>query len=221
MKIQTGEVDTALVYGFGKSSAGVLRRTLALQLDPYTMTPLWPDTVSLAGAAGARRHRRRACGTRRRWPRSWSARCTRRREATSTPIRQGGSSVDDAARRADVRRPAAQARLRAGHRRRRRDRARRRRPGPRRRATARRGSPGFEHRSTPRRSAPRDLTRSASHRRGRPRLVDLDGVEVAELHAPFSHQELILRSAARPRRRRDAQPVGRRADRQPDVRRAA
>src|SRR3954453_5283780 len=49
VKIQTGEVDTALVYGFGKSSAGVLRRTLALQLDPYTVQPLWPDTVSLAG----------------------------------------------------------------------------------------------------------------------------------------------------------------------------
>ena len=49
LKIQTGEVDTALVYGFGKSSAGVLRRTLSLQLDPYTLTPLWPDTVSLAG----------------------------------------------------------------------------------------------------------------------------------------------------------------------------
>src|SRR6476659_4778068 len=49
LKIQTGEVDTALVYGFGKSSAGGLRRTLALQLDPYTLTPLWPDTVSLAG----------------------------------------------------------------------------------------------------------------------------------------------------------------------------
>src|SRR3546814_172532 len=49
LKIQTGEIDTALVYGFGKSSAGTLLRTLALQLDPYTMTPLWPDTVSLAG----------------------------------------------------------------------------------------------------------------------------------------------------------------------------
>src|SRR3954451_9829923 len=49
VKIQTGEVDTAVVYGFGKSSAGVLRRTLALQLDPYTVQPLWPDTVSLAG----------------------------------------------------------------------------------------------------------------------------------------------------------------------------
>src|SRR3954468_10293336 len=48
VKIQTGEVDTALVYGFGKSSAGLLRRVLALQLDPYVLTPLWPDTVSLA-----------------------------------------------------------------------------------------------------------------------------------------------------------------------------
>src|SRR4051812_49796941 len=48
IKIQTGEVDTALVYGFGKSSAGDLRRTLALQLDPYVLTPFWPDTVSVA-----------------------------------------------------------------------------------------------------------------------------------------------------------------------------
>ena len=62
VKIQTGEVDTALVYGFGKSSAGVLRRTLALQLDPYTMTPLWPDTVSLAGLQARAGHRRRALG---------------------------------------------------------------------------------------------------------------------------------------------------------------
>jgi acetyl-CoA acetyltransferase len=49
VKIQTGEVDTALVYGFGKSSAGNLRRTLALQLDPYTVAPLWPDSIAVAG----------------------------------------------------------------------------------------------------------------------------------------------------------------------------
>src|SRR4029077_960278 len=48
VKIQTGEVDTALVYGFGKSSAGLLRRVLSLQLDPYVLTPLWPDAVSIA-----------------------------------------------------------------------------------------------------------------------------------------------------------------------------
>lgn len=49
IKILTGEVDTALVYGFGKSSAGVLRRVLALQTDPYSVAPLWPDAVSMAG----------------------------------------------------------------------------------------------------------------------------------------------------------------------------
>jgi acetyl-CoA acetyltransferase len=49
IKLLTGEVDLALVYGFGKSSAGVLRRILALQTDPYTVAPLWPDSVSMAG----------------------------------------------------------------------------------------------------------------------------------------------------------------------------
>jgi acetyl-CoA acetyltransferase len=38
----------------------------------------------------------------------------------------------------------------------------------------------------------RDLTRSPSAARAAAN-VDLSGVEVAELHAPFSHQELILR----------------------------
>ncbi|HZC52307.1 MAG TPA: thiolase domain-containing protein [Mycobacterium sp.] len=49
IKILTGEVDTALVYGFGKSSAGTLRRVLSRQTDPYTVAPLWPDSVSIAG----------------------------------------------------------------------------------------------------------------------------------------------------------------------------
>ena len=49
IKILTGEVDTGLVYGFGKSSAGVLRRVLSRQTDPYTVAPLWPDSVSMAG----------------------------------------------------------------------------------------------------------------------------------------------------------------------------
>src|ERR1700727_2170524 len=49
IKILPGEVDTALVYGFGKSSAGILRQILSRQTDPYTVAPLWPDSVSLAG----------------------------------------------------------------------------------------------------------------------------------------------------------------------------
>ena len=48
VKVLTGDADIALAYGFGKSSAGDLRRVLALQLDPYLMAPLWPDSVSIA-----------------------------------------------------------------------------------------------------------------------------------------------------------------------------
>ena len=48
VQLQEGVIDTALVYGFGKSSLGDLSRVLAMQLDPYTMGPLWPDQVSLA-----------------------------------------------------------------------------------------------------------------------------------------------------------------------------
>ncbi|HEX4094921.1 MAG TPA: thiolase domain-containing protein [Trebonia sp.] len=48
VKIVSGEVETALAYGFGKSSGAELRRVLALQLDPYLVAPLWPDAVSVA-----------------------------------------------------------------------------------------------------------------------------------------------------------------------------
>jgi acetyl-CoA acetyltransferase len=48
VKVLTGDADVALAYGFGKSSAGDLRRVLALQLDPYVAAPLWPDSVSVA-----------------------------------------------------------------------------------------------------------------------------------------------------------------------------
>ena len=46
--LQEGEIDTALVYSFGRSSPSQLDRVLALQLDPYYMAPLWPDPVALA-----------------------------------------------------------------------------------------------------------------------------------------------------------------------------
>ena len=41
-------------------------------------------------------------------------------------------------------------------------------------------------------------------------------IDVAELHAPFTHQEQILRPSPRPGRRHRGQPVGRPARRQPD-----
>ncbi|WP_406099609.1 thiolase domain-containing protein [Streptomyces sp. NBC_01013] len=48
VKIQTGEADTALVYAYGKSSPGQVRDVLTRQLDPYYTGPLWPDSVALA-----------------------------------------------------------------------------------------------------------------------------------------------------------------------------
>lgn len=49
VKIASGEVDLALAYGFGKSSAGDSNRTLSMQTDPYTVAPLWPGDRALAG----------------------------------------------------------------------------------------------------------------------------------------------------------------------------
>jgi acetyl-CoA acetyltransferase len=53
---------------------------------------------------------------------------------------------------------------------------------------------GFEHRIEPIALNARDLTTSTSTAQAG-RAAQLDGVDLAELHAPFSHQELILRSA--------------------------
>ncbi|MFG2290968.1 thiolase domain-containing protein [Streptomyces sp. NPDC048595] len=48
VKILTGEAETALVYAYGKSSPGDVREVLTRQLDPYYVAPLWPDSVALA-----------------------------------------------------------------------------------------------------------------------------------------------------------------------------
>jgi len=48
LKIQCGHADVALVYGFGKSSQAELTDITAIMLDPYYLTPLWPDSISVA-----------------------------------------------------------------------------------------------------------------------------------------------------------------------------
>src|SRR6187549_2202844 len=48
VRLQHGDIDSALVYGFGKSSLGDLPEVLSRQLDPYYVGPLWPDAVSVA-----------------------------------------------------------------------------------------------------------------------------------------------------------------------------
>lgn len=176
VKIQTGEVDTAIVYGFGKSSASPLRRTLALQLDPYTVTPLWPDTVSIAGIQ-ARLGLERGV---------WTA-----EDMAAVAARAHGRSIEeiraeelyaDPLRRSDiapVTDGAAAMVLAASD----------ALPGT---VTRPAFITGFEHRIDSISLGSRDLTRSPSAAAAAA-AADVAGVELAELHAPFSHQELILR----------------------------
>jgi acetyl-CoA acetyltransferase len=51
VKLQCGDVDTAFVYAYGKSSPGSLRDVLATQMDPYYVAPLWPDAFAVEGLA--------------------------------------------------------------------------------------------------------------------------------------------------------------------------
>ena len=131
-----------------------LRQELGRRAAPYPRPPARPlhDDPAVARhrvagrAAGPRGHRRRALG-----------RAGDGRGGEPVAHRRGEERVRDpqgrlvgrgAARPADVRRPAAQARLRAGHRRRRGAGARRRGPGPRRVPTDRPGSRAWRTTST-------------------------------------------------------------------------
>ncbi|RWA16285.1 lipid-transfer protein [Mycolicibacterium elephantis DSM 44368] len=192
IKVLTGEVDTALVYGFGKSSAGVLRRILALQTDPYSMAPLWPDSVSIAGlqarlgldagkwtpeqmaqvaldsmaAAGRTDSEKPATSIEQLLERPYFADPLRRHDIA--PITDGASAIV----------------LAAG------DRARELRENP-------AWIAGIEHRiETPVLGA-RDLTTSPSTAASAQAATggDVDSVEVAEIYAPFTHQHLILTEA--------------------------
>ncbi|MEE9413926.1 MAG: lipid-transfer protein [Acidimicrobiales bacterium] len=51
VKLQTGDIDTALVYSYSKSSGGSLRDVLATQMDPYYVAPLWPDAFAIEALA--------------------------------------------------------------------------------------------------------------------------------------------------------------------------
>jgi acetyl-CoA acetyltransferase len=178
VKIRTGEVDTALVYGFGKSSAGELRRVLALQLDPYTVAPLWPDSVSIAGLQ-ARLGLDQGLWTER--DMAEVAARSRNLDADEllnqpyfadplrahdcAPITDGAAAVILAASkraREIVERPA--------------------------------WITGIEHRIESGNIGARDLTTSPSTVAAA-KAVGTDGIQLAELHAPFSHQEILLRQA--------------------------
>ncbi len=192
IKILTGEIDTALVYGFGKSSAGILRRVLALQTDPYTVAPLWPDAVSMAGLQArfgldsgkwtAEQMAQVALAAMTAAPRVDSVEPAKTieellerpyfadplRRHDIAPITDGASAIV----------------LAAG------DRARELRERP-------AWITGIEHRiETPVLGA-RDLTTSPSTAASARAATggDASSIEIAELYAPFSHQQLILKEA--------------------------
>jgi acetyl-CoA acetyltransferase len=52
VRLQHEDIDTALVFGSGKSSPGPPAEIFPLQMDPYTLTPLGLDPVSIAAIQG-------------------------------------------------------------------------------------------------------------------------------------------------------------------------
>jgi acetyl-CoA acetyltransferase len=193
VKLQLGDLDTALVYCYGKSAPGPLHEVLSRQLDPYHVAPLWPDAISLAAlqaralidagkateadfAEVAARSRKAALENpmaQLAWDRPAADLLTEEpmvdplRKHDCPPISDGACAVV----------------LAAG------DTARRLRERP---AWIR----GIDHRIEPMALGVRDLTSSASTRlAGEKAGVGEGRIDVAELHAPFTHQELILRDA--------------------------
>lgn len=193
VKLQLGELDTALVYSYAKSSPGDLPMVLTRQLDPITVAPLWPDAVSIAAlqaralldagkfaeeqfADVAARSRRSALdnpNAQLAWDRPASDILAEEylvaplRKSDCAPITDGAACIVLAAgdvARSKVERPA--------------------------------WIRGIDHRVEPIHLGLRDLTVSESTRIAAGKAGVADGpVDVAELHAPFSHQELILREA--------------------------
>jgi acetyl-CoA acetyltransferase len=193
VRLQHGDLDSALIYSFGKSSLGDLRDVLVLQLDPYYVAPLWPDSVSVAALQA----------------RAWldaghteaemaEVAARNRRAAMDNPNAQvtGDHSVDELLREPYIVSPlrkhdcppisdGAVAVVLAAD-----DLARRvcSRPA---------WIMGIDHRIEAHSLGVRDLATSPSTRLAGERagVLGSGGVDVAELHAPFSHQELILRDA--------------------------
>jgi len=191
LKILTGEAEVALAYGFGKSSAGNLRRVLALQLDPYLVAPLWPDSVAIAalqarlGIEAGLWSESDMAGVA---ARSRSAAITNSRALLAGQISAGDlldqPYVADPLRAHDcapVTDGAAVVILAAA------ERARElcERPA---------WITGFEHRIDSASLGARDLA-AAPSAAAAGKAAGASRAQVAELHAPFTHQEIILRQA--------------------------
>jgi acetyl-CoA acetyltransferase len=205
-QLQEDDIDTALVYSFGRSSMSELGRVLALQLDPYYVAPLWPDPVALAALQA-----RALIDSGRYAEADFAAVAARsRKDAMSNPHAQvtGDRTAEELLADDYVVAPlrrhalppitdgATAVILAAG------DRARELCDRP-------AWITGMDHRIETHSLGARDLTTSPTTRRAAVGAGLLSGsgdggrgdggggvqVDVAELHAPFAPQELILRDA--------------------------
>ena len=193
VRLQHGDIDSALIYGFGKSSLGNLREVMVQQLDPYVLAPLWPDSISLA-ALQARTLLDSGRATERDLAEVAARNRRRARENPNAHVK-GDFDVDALLAEPHIVSPlrkhdcppisdgTAAIVLAAG------DLARKvcKRP-----AWIR----GIDHRIEAHSPGVRDLSRSPSTKlAGEKAGVAEAPIDVAELHAPFSHQEIILRDA--------------------------
>ncbi|MFJ9663340.1 thiolase domain-containing protein [Streptomyces sp. NPDC101219] len=189
-RLRTGAADTALVYACGKSSPGSLRDVLSRQLDPYYGAPLWPDSVALAALQAQALIDTGAAGE----PEFAAVAARNRQAATANPHAQltgpvphGGYEVRPL-RTGDcppVGDGAAAVILAAGE-----------------RARALCDRPawirGIDHRIEAHGLGVRDLTDSPSARLAAEHAgAFASPVDTAELHAPFTSQEIVLRRALR------------------------
>ena len=193
VKLQCGDIDTAFVYSYGKSSPGSLRDVLATQMDPYYVAPLWPDAFAIEAMA-ARQMLEQGVVSEQQLAEIASR---SRAHAASNPhaVRTTPKSVDEILaedyamaplRPSDL--PAssdggAVIVLAAD------DKARELCDRP---AWIR----GIDHRSDAHTLGVRDLTTSMSARIAAEKAgVGNDKIDIAELHAPFSTSEAVLTKA--------------------------
>ncbi len=192
-QLQEDDIDTALVYSFGRSSPSQLDRVLSLQLDPYNMAPMWPDPVALAALQARALLDEGLCSEE-----DMAAIAARsRRDAMGNPNAQvrKDNSVEELMKDDYVVAPlrrhtlppitdqAAAIVLVAGD-----------------RAAELCESPawitGMDHRIETHQLGMRDLTTSSSTRLAAEGAgIFGASIDVAELHAPFASQEIILRRA--------------------------
>jgi acetyl-CoA acetyltransferase len=193
VRLHHGDIETALVYGFGKSSLGDIREIAVQQLDPYYLAPLGLDSISIAALQARMLLDEKICTE------TDLARIAQdnRRKAKTNPYAQikGDFKIEDILEEQPIVSPlrkhdcapisdGAAAIILA----------------TKEKALELCDNPawikGMDHRIEPHSPGCRNMAESRSTRlAGESAGVGQSDIDFAELHAPFTHQEVILRRA--------------------------